>query len=78
MLRTVHALSQRTGFFVRLFSERQTIFDRGAPLSRENDSIDAVIHHRDVLAKRKDMEDYAYLRNDVMDQLIDRTAVFCL
>lgn len=75
MLRTVSTLSRRTSYFVRLFSDRQTIFDRGTPLSRENDNIDAVIHHRDVLAKRKDMDDYAYLRNDVLDQLIERTAV---
>ena len=75
MLRTVHTLSRRPGVFVRLFSDRQTIFDRGTPPFRGTDNIDAVVHHRDVLAKRKDMEDYAYLRNDVLDQLIERTDV---
>lgn len=75
MLRTARELHRRSRIFVRLFSDRQTIFDRGTPPSRGTDSVDAVVHHRDVLAKRKDMEDYAYLRNDVMDQLIERTAV---
>lgn len=37
--------------------------------------IASVISHRNVLAKRKDMTDYAYLRNDIIEQITDRLLV---
>lgn len=37
--------------------------------------VDAVIAHRDSTARRKDMRDYAYIRNDVIEEITDRLLV---
>ena len=37
--------------------------------------IEAVIAHRNVLAKKEDMSYYSYLRNDIIEQLTDRLLV---
>ena len=37
--------------------------------------IDAVIAHRDSIARRKDMREYAYIRNDVIEEITDRLLV---
>lgn len=36
---------------------------------------DAVIAHRNAIARRKDMRDYAYIRNDVIEEITDRLLV---
>lgn len=73
------ALSRKVsgkGFsIVRAFSDTQKIYDRGIVFFQSLLYVESVISHRNVLAKRKDIKDYSYLRDDIIEQLTDRLLV---
>lgn len=66
---------KRIVHIVRAFSDTQQIYDRSNSCLYSSHPLASVISHRNVLAKRKDMKDYSYLRNDIIEQITDRLLV---